>query len=103
LTPVPLGPFECLSNVQIGANIQVVNDIDAVLRACRGAGMASTHDNKRISAVGKEGIVLEKDSRDDTVKCHIPEIGDVWFAFAALMPVQDGGRKRPRDGNLVSK
>lgn len=103
LMPVPLGPFECLSNVQIGANIQVVNDIDAVLRACRAAGMANTHDKKRISAAGKEGIVLEKDTRDDTVKCHIPEIGDVWFAFAALMPVQEGGRKRLRAGNIGSK
>jgi len=103
LMPAPIGPFECLSSVQVGVNIQVINDIEAVLRVCHSAGMGNTHDKKRISSTGKEGIVLEKDTRDDTVKCHIPEIGDVWFAFAALMPVQDSGRKRLRVGSIGNK
>jgi len=72
-----------------GLRVQVLGDVDQLLSACRGAGIGTAHDHFRRIAAGQIGQVLEQDEVDGTVKVHIPDVGDIWFACAALLGNED--------------
>mmetsp|Transcript_60169 Transcript_60169/g.105411 ORF Transcript_60169/g.105411 Transcript_60169/m.105411 type:complete len:1208 (+) Transcript_60169:107-3730(+) len=67
---------------------KVLNDEDAVLRACRAAGIGTENDQQRIDALDLPVRIVERDEHDNTVKCRVPGVGDIWFGLAALTHVR---------------
>ena len=63
----------------------VLPDIDAVLAACRAAGIDETNDHFRRQCVGEKVIAKGRDSRDNTVRCLVPSLNkEIWFPVPAL-------------------
>jgi len=69
-----------------GGAVMVLNDEPMVLSACRAAGIGTVFDHLRRQALGRLVEVLERDERDGTVRCRVPDVGDVWFAVGAFAP-----------------
>jgi len=63
---------------------QLLTDESAVINACREAGLDAGVNLMRRTAVGKMVKVLERDDRQGIVRCHLPNAGEIWFAFAAF-------------------
>lgn len=78
-----------LKQVEIGGTLYVLDDADAVLAACREAGIGMEHDRHRVEAVGMAVCALGKDPSDKTVKVNVPALGNMWFALGALSKVVD--------------
>lgn len=70
-----------------GAEVKVSGNLDAVLRACRESGIDSTNDTKRKRCLGRTGVVIRVDAKDQTVKVKVPGIGDVWLGLPAVQAV----------------
>ncbi|CAK0822250.1 unnamed protein product, partial [Prorocentrum cordatum] len=63
----------------------VLSDVDAVLKACREAGIGEANDHHRRACLGQFVVAKEVDNADDTVNCYVPSLGrNVWFAARAL-------------------
>lgn len=79
-----LRPVRDLSDIVAWRVYAVRHDREAVFKECRACGIGATNDEKRLSALGCWARALQVDSTDGTVKCRIPEVGDVWFPARAL-------------------
>jgi len=63
---------------------RVLQDEAAVVRACRVCAIGAENDEQRARSLGEAVRILQKDARDNTVKCRVPGIGDIWFGLGAL-------------------
>jgi len=103
-----------LSNLDDAVEFSVKRVLEsemAVVRACRTCGISPENDEMRSQALGKVARVMAKDPRDNTVKCRVQNVGDMWFGIAALsqlrpkaVPVEDPKerRRRSEDGSQGS-
>jgi len=73
-----------LEDIRIGSTVQVLEDTQAVLSACRRAGLGTYKDDKRRNLAGSPVKAVKKEPYDETVKCLVPDGGTVWFAVSAL-------------------
>eukprot|EP00928_Gymnodinium_smaydae_P027639 TRINITY_DN21307_c0_g1_i1.p1 TRINITY_DN21307_c0_g1~~TRINITY_DN21307_c0_g1_i1.p1 ORF type:complete len:1076 (+),score=167.63 TRINITY_DN21307_c0_g1_i1:57-3230(+) len=62
----------------------VLEDHDALLAACREAGINAKNDVLRLQCAGMAVKIIEVDASDGTVKCRAPGVGDVWFGLGAI-------------------
>jgi len=67
-----------------GTWCQVLSDEAVVINACREAGLDVSSNLLRRTAVGKMVKVIERDDRQGIARCHVPNYGELWFAFGAL-------------------
>lgn len=80
------------SDTVIGASLKVLPDPDAVIQACRDAGIVAP---PRESA-GKGAIVKFINANDDGVECYVPSLsGNYVFAARALSDGGDGMLSEP--------
>lgn len=87
----------------LSERLQVVDDDELILRACRKAGMSeeAQKKKKRLQAAGKAGIVISVDMKDQTAKINMADLGDVWFPLEALRDMD--GAPLPYDRLEVAK
>merc|ERR1719277_63012 len=72
------------NDTALGAKLLVLHDVDAVLKACRKAGVETNEENRRACA-GEAAIVKAINRSNDIVEWHVPSLAqDVWFAARAL-------------------
>lgn len=50
--------------------------------------MSRDNDQLRAQSAGSIVEVREVDESDNTVRCHVPSLGDLWFAVGALAPLE---------------
>ncbi|CAK0912185.1 unnamed protein product, partial [Prorocentrum cordatum] len=73
------------NSTEHGEKLVVLPDVDAMLRACREAGLGQNRDHQRRKCAGEAVFVKAIDTSDDTVQCHVPSLAeDIWFAARAL-------------------
>mmetsp|Transcript_83496 Transcript_83496/g.239868 ORF Transcript_83496/g.239868 Transcript_83496/m.239868 type:complete len:375 (+) Transcript_83496:29-1153(+) len=85
--------------LRAGDEVQVIAEYAAVLRACRRAGIDSSNDALRAKCLGKSGKIIKVDTKDQTVKVSVPNVGDVWLSAQSVRPVRQGGGGRPGGGD----
>jgi len=77
--------------LQVGTEVQVLSDRQSVLAACRKCGIDNTNDDLRVRCLGKHGRIIKTDSRDQSVKIKVEDVGDVWLGAAGVRPVGGPG------------
>lgn len=80
--------------------VRLLPDLDSVLEACHEAGIPPTFDHLREQALGQRVHVVTRDT-DGTVLCHVPGVGEIWFAADAFA-TNVKKEKRKYDPGLVS-
>jgi len=68
--------------------MQVVRSEQTIKAACRSSGIGDEHDSLRVASLGKTVRVIRKDPSDNTIKCRVPGIGELWFAPGSLQCLQ---------------
>eukprot|EP00746_Dinoflagellata_sp_MGD_P162963 gnl/MRDRNA2_/MRDRNA2_90744_c0_seq1.p1 gnl/MRDRNA2_/MRDRNA2_90744_c0~~gnl/MRDRNA2_/MRDRNA2_90744_c0_seq1.p1 ORF type:complete len:1192 (-),score=272.92 gnl/MRDRNA2_/MRDRNA2_90744_c0_seq1:74-3649(-) len=81
--------FKSLDQVSKGLMVYVLESSSEVLKACHQAGINTQNDHMREQAIGLAVEVLDKDGHDDTCKCRVPGVGDLWFSIKALAQAKD--------------
>lgn len=64
--------------------VQVLEDPEQLLFECRKCGIGPEYDRMRIDSVGRWVHVMRTDESDQTLKCRVPEVGEIWFGRGCL-------------------
>lgn len=73
-----------------GLEVQVPNDVEAIHRASRAAGIDMENDDRRTQCSGKRGTVLRVDTADQSAKVRVfltpRRVDELWFGIDGIEP-----------------